>query len=87
MTSTAEQIVALRERAGKATQEVARQEAMFESSETALAAAEKALRDAGLDPDGDLDAQVAEKEQVVKESLAGVETQLTALTAEAEPRG
>ncbi len=85
--NTAEQIVALRERAGKATQEVARQEAMFESSETALAAAEKALRDAGFDPDGDLDAQVTALEQATTTELAGVESELAALTAEAEPNG
>lgn len=86
--TTAEQIVQLRERSTKAITEVARQEAVVEASDAALAEAEKVVRDAGLDLDGDLDAQVAELEQATTTELEGVEGELAALTAESEaPNG
>ncbi len=80
---TVDRIMALKGDADRVKTEVARLEATQEAAEQRLAEVRQQLVDLGLDPDGDLTSELAERQRGLEQEMGALQQDLVALRQEA----
>ena len=80
---TVDRIMVLKGDAERVKTEVARLDATQEVAEQRLAEVRKQLVDLGLDPDGDLTSELAERQRGLEQEMQALQTDLAALRQEA----
>ncbi len=80
---TVDRIMALKGDADRVKTEVARLEATQGVAEGRLAEVRKQLADLGLDPDGDLTSELAERQRGLEQEMQALQADLMALRQEA----